>query len=381
MVRAQALRLRCRLADQLARLGFAAGLPPAFRRRRLSAATQFAGLCQCGGDRHGDVHRHCFAHHQGRLALALGRKGMTGLLPLAALAAIAAAPITAPGPLAPLAGTYLDAGRHAPVVLMIPGSGPTDRDGNSPLGLAASSYRLLAEVLATRGVSTVRIDKRGLGGSKAAVANGNAVTIADYAADTHSWVGSIRARTGAKCLWLLGHSEGALIALAAAQKPEGICGVILVSGAGRKLSDVIREQLRANPANAPVLDSAMTALDSLEHRQHVDVSAMHPALQKLFAPQVQDFLIDMFSYDPAKLAASTELPLLVVQGGRDLQVSVADAKALAVGKAKLRLLPQMNHVLKDVASDDRAANLATYTDSLLPVDSGAVDAIATFVKS
>jgi uncharacterized protein len=307
---------------------------------------------------------------------------MTGLLPLAALAAIAAAPITAPGPLAPLAGTYVDAGRHAPVVLMIPGSGPTDRDGNSPLGLAASSYRLLAEALATRGVSTVRIDKRGLGGSKAAVANGNAVTIADYAADTHSWVGSIRARTGAKCVWLLGHSEGALIALAAAQKPEGICGVILVSGAGRKLSDVIREQLRANPANAPVLDSAMKALDALDRGQHVDIAGMHPALQKLFAPQVQDFLIDTFRYDPAKLASALKVPLLIVQGERDLQVSTADAKALAAAqpKAKLVLVPRMNHVLKDVDSDDRQANFATYSDPSLPVDSALVGTIADFVK-
>ena len=302
---------------------------------------------------------------------------MIGFAMAATAASIA---MTAPGPQGPLAGTLLDGGAHSPVVLIIPGSGPTDRDGNNPLGITAAPYRMLAEALAQRGVSTVRIDKRGMFASKAAVADPNKVTIGDYARDTHNWVAAIRKQTGANCVWVLGHSEGALVALAAAQKPDAICGAILVSGAGRRLSDVIREQLRANPANAPVLDSAMTALDSLEHRQHVDVSAMHPALQKLFAPQVQDFLIDMFSYDPAKLAASTELPLLVVQGGRDLQVSVADAKALAVGKAKLRLLPQMNHVLKDVASDDRAANLATYTDSLMPVDSGAVDAIATFVK-
>jgi pimeloyl-ACP methyl ester carboxylesterase len=290
--------------------------------------------------------------------------------------------MTAPGPQGPLAGTLIDAGKHAPVVLIIPGSGPTDRDGNNPLGVTAAPYRMLAEGLVAKGVSTVRIDKRGMFGSKEAVADANKVTIADYATDTHNWVTAIRKQTEAKCVWVLGHSEGALVALAAAQKPDGICGVILVSGAGRKLSDVIREQLRANPANAPVLDSAMTALDSLEHRQHVDVSAMHPALQKLFAPQVQDFLIDMFSYDPAKLAASVKLPMLIVQGERDVQVSVADAKALAAAqpKAKLVLLPQMNHVLKDVTSDDRAANLATYSDSSLPVDSSAVDSIASFVK-
>jgi uncharacterized protein len=299
-----------------------------------------------------------------------------------AAAAATAVPITAPGPKAPLAGTLLDVGPGSPVVLMIPGSGPTDRDGNNPLGVAAAPFRLLAEALAAKGVSSVRVDKRGLGESKAAVANGNDVTIGDYAADTHSWVASIRARTKAKCVWVLGHSEGALVALASAQQPQGICGVLLVSGAGRKLSDVIREQLRANPANAPVLDSAMAALDKLDKGERVDVTGMHPALQKLFAPQVQGFLIDMFRHDPAKLAGALRVPLLIVQGEHDIQVSVADAKALAAAqpKAKLVLVPTMNHVLKDVASDDRQANLATYADPSLPVDATLVDSIAAFVK-
>jgi pimeloyl-ACP methyl ester carboxylesterase len=267
-------------------------------------------------------------------------------------------------------------------VLIIPGSGPTDRDGNNPLGVTAAPYRLLAEALAAKGVSSARIDKRGMFGSKAAVADANKVTIADYAADTHNWVDAIHKRTGAKCVWVLGHSEGALVALASAQNPDGMCGVILVSGAGRRMSDIIREQLRANPANAPVLDSAMAAIDSLEQGRHVDVTDMHPALQRLFAPQVQDFLIDMFRQDPARLAAAVKLPMLIVQGERDVQVSVADAKALATAqpKARLVLIPPMNHVLKDVASDDRAANVATYADPSLPVDSTAVDAIASFVK-
>jgi pimeloyl-ACP methyl ester carboxylesterase len=288
-------------------------------------------------------------------------------------AAVAAAfPITAPGPEGTLAGTYLNAGKRTPVVLIIPGSGPTDRDGDNPMGVTAAPYRLLADALATKGVSSVRIDKRGMFGSKAAVADPNKVTIGDYATDTHNWVAAIRKRTGVPCVWVLGHSEGSLVALATAQRPDGICGVISVSGAGRKLSDVIREQLRANPANAPLLDSAMAAIDKLEKGEHVDVTRMNPALQRLFAPQVQDFLIDDFRHDPAKLAASLRVPLLIVQGERDIQVSTADAKALAGAqpKAKLVLIPAMNHVLKDVASDDRSANVATYSDSSLPVDSG-----------
>lgn len=305
------------------------------------------------------------------------------LLTLIVGAAAASIPVTAPGPLAPLAGSMIDAGAKAPIVLIIPGSGPTDRDGNNPIGITAAPYRMLAEALAAKGISSVRIDKRGMFGSKAAVADANKVTIGDYAADAHAWVAAIRKQTGAKCIWILGHSEGGLVALVAGQQPDGICGVISASGAGRKLSDVIREQLRSNPANAPVLDSALAALDSLDRGQHVDVTNMNPVLLAFFRPQVQDYLIDMFRQDPPKLAASLKIPVLIVQGERDLQTSVADAKALAVAqpKAKLVLIPQMNHVLKDVASDERAANLATYADPSLPVDRGAVDAIATFVKA
>jgi len=308
---------------------------------------------------------------------------MLGLLVASTLAAAAAsAPITAPGPEGPLAGTLVDAGAKTPVVLIIPGSGPTDRDGNNPVGVTAASYRLLADALAAQGVSSVRIDKRGMFGSKAAIADPNKVTIGDYAKDVHSWVRAIAARTGAHCVWVLGHSEGSLVALAAGQQPQGICGVISVSGAGRRLSDVIREQLRANPANAPFLDSAMKALDQLDRGEQVDVATMHPALQRLFAPQVQDFLIDDLRYDPASLATALKLPLLIVQGERDLQVSVADAKRLSAAqpRARLVLLPAMNHVLKDVASDDRAANFATYSDASLAVDPGLVAAIAGFVK-
>ena len=308
---------------------------------------------------------------------------MLGLLVASTLAAAAASvPITAPGPEGPLAGTLVDAGAKTPVVLIIPGSGPTDRDGNNPVGVTAASYRLLADALAAQGVSSVRIDKRGMFGSKAAIADPKKVTIGDYAKDVHSWVRATGARTGVKCVWVLGHSEGSLVALAAGQQPQDICGVISVSGAGRRLSDVIREQLRANPANAPFLDSAMKALDQLDRGEHVDVATMHPALQRLFAPQVQDFLIDDLRYDPASLATALKLPLLIVQGERDLQVSVADAKRLSAAqpRARLVLLPAMNHVLKDVASDDRAANFATYSDASLAVDPGLVAAIAGFVK-
>jgi uncharacterized protein len=299
-----------------------------------------------------------------------------------AAAAPAERPLTAPGPNGDLAGTLVDAGKGAPVVLIIPGSGPTDRDGNNPLGVTAAPYRLLAEAFGERGISSVRIDKRGMFGSKAAIADANKVTIADYAADAHAWASSIRQTTGAKCVWLLGHSEGALIALATAQRPDGICGVISVSGMGRKLGEVMREQLRSNPANAPILDAALGAIDALEAGKTVDAASLPAPLQPLFNASVQPFIRDLMAHDPVRLAASLKVPLLIVQGDKDIQVTVEDARALAAAqpKARVAILPGVNHVLKVPAGDDRTANVATYGDPSLPIAPSVVETVAAVVK-
>jgi hypothetical protein len=270
--------------------------------------------------------------------------------------------------------------KGAPVVLIIPGSGPTDRDGDNPMGVKAAPYRLLAEALARDGVASVRIDKRGAFASGGA-GDPNHVTMADYAADAHAWAALLQRRTGAPCVWLLGHSEGGLVALVATRRPADLCGLVLVSAAGRPLGEILRDQLKANPANAPLLGQALPAVVKLEAGQHVDVSGMQPALMPLFNPAVQDFLIDQMSYDPAKLLAAYPGPVLVVQGASDLQVSMADAERLAGARPGVKLvkLAGVNHVLK-AAPPDRAANFATYADPSLPLAPGVAEAIAAFVK-
>ena len=183
--------------------------------------------------------------------------------------------LDAPGPSGALVGALdLAAGPHTPVVLIIPGSGPVNRDGDSPIGLKSSTYRLLGDDLAEQGITTLRVDKRGMFGSAAAIPDPNDVTIEEYAADVGRWITVLRARTGASCVWVLGRSEGGLVALVAAQHEPDMCGLVLVATAGRPLGDVIRSQLRANPANAPILPEALSALDALESGRHVDARSM-----------------------------------------------------------------------------------------------------------
>ena len=302
-----------------------------------------------------------------------------------ATAAHASQPITTQhaGIEAPLHGTLEgELAQGTPAVLIIPGSGPTDRDGNSPLGITAQSYQLLAEALARKGIASVRVDKRGMFASAAAIPDPNDVTVADYVADIESWSATMAERTGGQCVWLLGHSEGGLHTMAAAAKdPSRYCGLILVASPGVNVADVIRAQLAANPANAPIMEQVDTIIAKLKAGESVPADEMHPGLLPLFGPQVQGFVGSMFRHEPSELIAKHDLPVLIVNGREDLQTPASDAQILAEARpdATLVLLDGVNHVLKLVPEGDRAANVASYGNPDLPIALGVPEAIAIFV--
>ena len=276
-----------------------------------------------------------------------------------------------------LEGVLLSPWTDAPLVLIIPGSGPTDRDGNNPLGVRAASYRLLAEGLAARGIASLRIDKRGMFGSRAAVADPNAVTIDDYVLDLHAWRAALRREGFIQSPWLLGHSEGGLVGLAAVNAGVEVSGLLLLCTSGQRWGALIRAQIAANPANAPLLPQVDSMLAGLEAGRRMSVEGLHPGLLPLFAPVIQGFLISVMALDPAALMAGWDGPTLIVQGGQDLQVSLEDAALLKSGRpeAQIRLLPSMNHVLKDVPPNNPAANLAAYANPSLPLASGLIAVI------
>ncbi len=320
-------------------------------------------------------------------SLSVFREALRRAVALAALAVAAAWTVAAaeeleaPGPEGPLRGAYLDAGAGAQAVLIVPGSGPTNRDGDNALGIRSGAYRLLAEALAEEGVSSLRVDKRGMFRSAEAIPDANAVTIADYAADVRLWADVLRRRSGRDCVWLAGHSEGGLVVLAAAQEAEGVCGLVLLAAPGRPIGELVREQLAANPANALLLPLAFQTLDALEAGEDVDVSGLPAPLQALFAPTLQPFWRDVLSYDPAALAAAYDGPILIVEAMLDIQVAAADADALAAAApdaVRLRL-PEATHMLKRPPTPGYAGQMATYRDPSLPIDPELAPAIADFV--
>jgi fermentation-respiration switch protein FrsA (DUF1100 family) len=110
------------------------------------------------------------------------------------------------------------------------------------------------------------------------------------------------------------------------------------------------------------------------------VLALAPALQRLFRPTVQPYLISWFRHDPVEELARLRIPALVVQGTTDTQVSPEDAKALAGALPGLTplIIEGMNLVLKLVPQDP-AAQARSYQDPTLPVPGSLVSAIASFV--
>ena len=266
-----------------------------------------------------------------------------------------------------------------PVVLIISGSGPTDRDGNSPPALSPpnNSLRLLAEALAAHGMASVRYDKRGVGASRPAASGGEeALRFDTYVNDAAAWVRRLRRDRRFRQVVVAGHSEGALVGILAARGVP-VDGVISLEGAGRPAADELREQLAARmPAVAAQAETYLVALSKGE-----TVDSVPPELTILFRPSVQPYMISWFRYDPGAEIAHLSVPVLVVQGTSDIQVPVTDAAILtrAAPKARLLTVDGMNHLLKIVPADDEGQARA-YTDATIPVAPQVIDGMTDFIR-
>jgi uncharacterized protein len=259
-----------------------------------------------------------------------------------------------------------------PLVIVIAGSGPTDRDGNSAYGLKSDCYRLLAEGLAKRGVATLRYDKRGVGASPITF-DVSKVVLDDFVADAAALLAHARKDQRFSTVTLAGHSEGALIATQVARRWK-VDALALLAGAGRPLPLLLREQL-ATKVDAKALADLDRILASLRAGQPLD--PVPAALMPLFSPPVRAFLKSEIDLDPAALLAEVKAKTAIVQGDTDAQVTVADARALAAARpdAKLVILPGANHLFK--AEPSRALPQASYTDPGRPLVPGVVEAIAS----
>jgi pimeloyl-ACP methyl ester carboxylesterase len=266
--------------------------------------------------------------------------------------------------------------KPAPVVLMIAGSGPTDRDGNNPM-MSNNAYRIAADSLQRHGIASLRYDKRGIAKSQGAGASEADLRFEHYIDDAAAWIRLLKADKRFSSVTVFGHSEGSLIGMVAAAK-AGADAFISVAGPGESADKVLKRQLAQQ---APQLaETCNPIIDSLKDGH--TVNSVNPMLMNLFRPQVQPYLISWFRYDPQTEIARLTIPVLIIQGTTDLQVTTADAAMLAKAKeqAQLKIISGMNHVLKD-APNDLQQNFATYGKPELPVNAELVTLVTGFIQS
>jgi pimeloyl-ACP methyl ester carboxylesterase len=299
---------------------------------------------------------------------------------VAAQARAAETPITLDTPTGQLAGTLeLPAGADKPrVALLIAGSGPTDRDGNSSMIPGRNdSLKLLAAGLADAGIATVRYDKRGIGGSHAAGSAESALRFEMFVDDAAAWIARLKADPRFASVAVIGHSEGSLIGMLAARQADA-AAFVSIAGIADGASTLMRKQLEGKlpPELEKESERILVSLES-----GVVVDPVPPALATLFRPSVQPYLISWFKYVPAQRIAELTMPVLVVQGNTDIQVDVVQANRLHGARpgAKLEIIPGMNHVFKHVRAVPEL-QVASYGDPSLPVSPLLVKSIADFLQ-
>lgn len=260
-----------------------------------------------------------------------------------------------------------------PVVLIIAGSGPTDRNGNSMM-TKNESLRMLAKGLAAKGIASVRFDKRGIAASASAGKKEADLRFDDYIEDAKAWINLLKKDTRFSKVLVVGHSEGSLIGMIAAfGKADGF---VSIAGGGKSANLILKEQLATQPAI--LKDPSYRIIDSLAEGK--TVKEVHPMLFSYFRPSIQPYIISWFKYNPVTEIAKLSIPVLIVQGTYDSQITTADAEALATAKpsAKLVVIQQMNHLLK-IIGEGPTANMASYNDPSLPISEELVSVVADFV--
>lgn len=258
--------------------------------------------------------------------------------------------------------------KKLPVVLIIQGSGPTDKDGNSAaLNGKNNSLKLLAELLAENGIASLRFDKRGFGLSKEAAMAEEELIFDDFVNDAQAWLNYLIENKSFKRIGIAGHSQGSLIGMRLSQNKE-VSAFASIAGPSLTIDETIMAQVKSSPFNPPnIVKEAKGIFNKMRAGETVD--SVPPYLMTIFRPSIQPFMMSWMKYDPLVEIEKLNIPILVIAGSTDLQVTVEDAQRLQIAnpKAELKVIDGMNHVLKN-SSAKTNENMASYSNPKLPLN-------------
>jgi len=270
-------------------------------------------------------------------------------------------------------GTLLtpDGIEQPPLVIFIAGSGPTDRNGNQAL-VKNNMLKKLAESLSERGIATFRYDKRVVKQLRTRNLDKN-IRFDDFVTDAKSVINHFKSTYSN--LIVAGHSQGSLVGLLTLD--AGANGFISLAGAANSIDQIILEQISKS---APFFTAdTKRVLDLLKSGQ--TTTDFPPALSSIFNLDLQPFMSNWMQYNPKDLIKKLEIPVLIINGTKDLQVAITEAQQLKEAKeeAQLEIIENMNHLLFEINGDD-LVNSKSYNDNSYVVMPQVIEIITAFIK-
>lgn len=258
--------------------------------------------------------------------------------------------------------------------ILIAGSGPTDRNGNQNF-LKSNNLKKLAESLSNHNIATFRYDKRIVKQIKRDNVDKN-IMFDDFVTDAISVIEYFKSTNAYSKIYVIGHSQGSLVGMLAAK--DRVDGFISLSGAGQSIDSVIIDQVQKT---APMYsEDTKRVFDILRKGK---ITTDYPAaLSSFFNIEIQPFIMNWMQYNPQDELKALNIPILIINGTKDLQVSVEEAKLLkeASQHAELKIIDKMNHVLFIIEGDD-LENAKSYNESARTISGEMVTTILDFIKS
>ncbi|UAB75769.1 alpha/beta hydrolase [Mesoflavibacter sp. SCSIO 43206] len=259
------------------------------------------------------------------------------------------------------------------LAIIIAGSGPTDRDGNQNF-LKNNSLKKLAVNLTNNNIATYRYDKRIVKQLKSNNLDKN-IIFDHFVTDAKSVIDYFKNTKNFNKIYVIGHSQGSLVGMLAAK--DRADGFISLAGAGQSIDQVIIEQVNKTAPN--FTEDTKRIFKTLKEDKTTTDYPM--ALSSIFNIEIQKFMINWMKYNPTEVLSTLNIPILVINGTKDLQVSETEAKLLkeANKDATLKIIENMNHVLVTIEGDD-LENSKSYAETQRPIAEGLIDTITNFIK-
>lgn len=261
------------------------------------------------------------------------------------------------------------------LIILIAGSGPTNRNGNQ-VGMRNNSLKYLAEDLSKEKYAVFTYDKRVIAQIIAGKVNEKEMRFDDVITDAEAVFDHFKKTTDYTKIVFAGHSEGSLVGMIAARESKADA-FISIAGPGSPIDEILTEQISRIAPSAK--DELATSFEKLKKGETVTVT--HPFLNSILRESVQPYMISWLKYVPQQEIQKLKIPVLLLNGTKDLQVTEAEAEKLKKAKpdATLTIIENMNHVLKTINGDE-TENKASYAEPDLPNNPELARAITLFLK-